>query len=206
MKKYILIFGIFCISWMNIYSQPFDQYGSIKGTIIDSLSGEPVFGAIISVIQNDTETGTITESNGGYLIDGIQPGICSVQVRCLGYQARLIDNVNIKAGVTTRLNAKIIYSDYDYEELAREEIQIGQVEIWVGGLILHVDTGVPDSAYNAIRNKYGFSIRYTGCDVTGVKEHNAVIETYLEKRNGTGWREKMNKELEEIEQQYKNIK
>lgn len=53
-------------------------------------------------------------------------------------------------------------------------------------------------------NKYGLNIYSLGCVISRqtfifTKKYNNLTRPYLEKRNGKGWKEKMEKELNEIE-------
>ncbi|MFY7669524.1 hypothetical protein ACOSP6_00415 [Tenacibaculum sp. MEBiC06402] len=56
---------------------------------------------------------------------------------------------------------------------------------------------------NMISEKYGFKNVNFGCIVTqselnGIDFYNAVMEEYLEKKNGINWRKKYNKEIDSL--------
>ena len=121
----------------------------------------------------------------------------------------MLKNVKIEIGDTIKLDQ--VLRDYAYygEEVAKEELSKGIINYWVGGLAVIVEkpSSIPDTVRQKIINKYGgFKTVFIGCDPTGEKEHNAVIDKYLEQRNGKGWRQKMKEELSKLEEYYKNKK
>lgn len=74
----------------------FGQPGSLKGTITDKVSGETLIGA--TVLIEGTTTGTITDFDGNYLINNIQPGTYNIVCSYVSYETQTIADVKITAG------------------------------------------------------------------------------------------------------------
>ena len=77
MKKY-LIFILLCSSLI------FAQAGSIRGTIVDQESGDPLIGA--NIIIDGTTMGAATDVEGNYQITNIPAGEHVLKVTYIGYE------------------------------------------------------------------------------------------------------------------------
>ena len=82
MKSYFnkLIFSTLII----IYGYLNAQSASIKGTVVDSLSGNTLIGA--NVILEGTSLGMATDNEGRYNIPNVNPGRYTIKVSYIGYE------------------------------------------------------------------------------------------------------------------------
>lgn len=80
MKRFILIFFVLL---SQIFAQAAPKYYSIKGRVTDSQTGEPIAGVIFNV--DGTGLWTISDVDGSYVFDRVQPGEYLIKVSCLGY-------------------------------------------------------------------------------------------------------------------------
>lgn len=80
----------------------FAQNGKISGRVVDSETKQPLFGANVIVVG--TTFGAATDIDGGYVILNLPPGHCDVRASLLGYQAVIIQEVNVVAGLTQEVN------------------------------------------------------------------------------------------------------
>ena len=196
------------INSITIYSQTNERYGNIYGTIIDSVSKEPVWACLKIVNLEDSSLYDVcTENDGTFKITKIPIGKYDIKIIALGYFSKIKKDIVVKAGEKIELNE--VVRDYAYygEDKAKEELSKGIVHLWIGGLVITAEdnSSIPDSVRKAVIDKYGgFEYILIGCDPSGAKEHNAIVEEYLEKKNGKGWREKMSEEIEKLEEYYKN--
>lgn len=87
---------------MIIYSQ---SLGGIKGVVKDSLSGEPLIG--VKILLLDTNYGSPTGPNGDYVINNIQDGIYRLKASYLGYKTIVIENIVVENNSTVRLNIEL---------------------------------------------------------------------------------------------------
>ncbi|MET4106803.1 TonB-dependent receptor [Hymenobacter sp. UYP22] len=59
---------------------------SIKGRVLDKLTGEALPGATVQVVGNGANTGAGAEENGSYLVPGLKPGTYTVRASFIGYK------------------------------------------------------------------------------------------------------------------------
>jgi len=90
------------------------QKGILKGTITDAKTGESLVGTTI-LIQGTT-TGTITDFDGNYLLQNIQPGTYNMVISFISYQSKII-RVDIKDGAETALDVKLEPATLDVGEV-----------------------------------------------------------------------------------------
>lgn len=81
---------------------------SIRGTVRDQDSGQPLPGASVWVEANGSLQGVTTDINGHFFIGKIPVGRHAVQVSYLGYQATQIRNLLLIAGKETVLEVDLV--------------------------------------------------------------------------------------------------
>ncbi|HEX7321299.1 MAG TPA: TonB-dependent receptor [bacterium] len=79
--------------------------GKIQGTVIDRETGEPI--SYANVMISNTERGVATDDNGLFYILNVPSGIYTVEVSCLGYQSKLVENVVVEVDQTARLKIEL---------------------------------------------------------------------------------------------------
>jgi len=203
----IIILFLMTNCFSNLYGQTNIKYCSIYGVVVDSVTHEPIVGASVILLQ--TYLGASTDNNGRYFIKNVPPGKYDLMISCIGYLKKNIENLVLKSGESLRLDETLRDYNYRYADIAKEELSKGIVNFWIGGLVIIAknSSSIPDSVRQEVINKYGgFKDVLIGCDPTGAKEHNAIIEEYLEKRNGKDWRKRMEEELKKLEEYYKSKK
>lgn len=65
-------------------SVSYAQRGTIKGTVVDLKTGEPMVGT--AVVIEGTTLGTSADIDGGFTISNVVPGPCSIYAHFLGYE------------------------------------------------------------------------------------------------------------------------
>jgi outer membrane receptor for ferrienterochelin and colicin len=76
--------------------------GKISGVVIDKTTAEELIGA--TVIIEGTSIGSSTGIEGDFVIANVTPGIYKLKVSYIGYDGRIIEGVEVKAGETTTVN------------------------------------------------------------------------------------------------------
>ncbi|MDQ7041407.1 MAG: TonB-dependent receptor [Rhodothermus sp.] len=89
--------------------------GKLSGRVVDASTGEPLPGA--NVFLEGTTLGTSTDVNGGYTIFEIPPGTYTVVASFVGYVTVRQENVQIIAGITTRLDFELRPAAIEGEEV-----------------------------------------------------------------------------------------
>lgn len=77
----------------------FAQNGKVRGLITDNETGEPLIGANVTI--EGTSLGASSDMTGTYIILAIPPGVYTIRATYIGYQAEVIQNIRINAGLTT---------------------------------------------------------------------------------------------------------
>lgn len=78
--------------------------GRIAGVVRDS-TGDPITGATVMI--SGTEFGTMTDSNGEYLIHNLSPGGYTLLARMVGKAGQTIEGVQVSADMTTRMDFEL---------------------------------------------------------------------------------------------------
>lgn len=95
----------FLICLMALSLQAFaGTTGRIAGVVRDS-TGDPIAGATVMI--SGTEFGTMTDSNGEYLIHNLSPGEYTLLARMVGKTGQTIEGVHVSADMTTRMDFEL---------------------------------------------------------------------------------------------------
>ncbi len=78
------------------------QNGIIRGLITDEYNGEPLIGT--SILIQGTTTGVITDLDGKFSIQNLEPGVYTLQISYVSYETKIITDIEVKAGEVTVLN------------------------------------------------------------------------------------------------------
>ena len=108
------------------YSQSFTQ--TVKGQITDEQSGSPIIGATVMIANTDPPQGAISDLNGYYRIEEVAIGRQTILISYTGFEAVSIPNVLVGSGKEVVINAKLIESLQQLEEVVvtATDQQIGQ--------------------------------------------------------------------------------
>ncbi|MEO0166571.1 MAG: TonB-dependent receptor [candidate division WOR-3 bacterium] len=79
--------------------------GKIQGVVKDEDTKEPIVAADVIILN--TEIGAATDDNGNFFILNVPSGRYTVEISCLGYQTKRIENVLVEVDRTTRLNVTL---------------------------------------------------------------------------------------------------
>lgn len=112
----------------------------------------------------------------------------------------LIDSLLIYSYLLDRKEYEI-WSEV-FKEQANEEINNDRIKIEYFGISPYVKTGYSKKV-DSISNRYGVKLILVSdivynqpIEKAKEEEYNKTTNSYLDKRNGTGWRQRMDKELE----------
>ncbi|MBD3626669.1 TonB-dependent receptor [Cyclobacterium sp.] len=95
------IFGWLCLGLICLSANVSAQNGTIRGTIFDGGTGEPLFGVAVSVVGS--QTGAVTDFDGDFEIP-IAPGTYELQASFISFNALNLKDVLVKAGEVTVLD------------------------------------------------------------------------------------------------------
>ena len=95
-------FLLILLSSINIFA---GNTGKITGKVTDAQSSEPLLG--INVIIQGTTQGAATGADGSYIIINIEPGTYSLVFSGVGYQKKMVTNVNVSSDFTTTIDVQL---------------------------------------------------------------------------------------------------
>ncbi|MBI1227131.1 MAG: TonB-dependent receptor plug domain-containing protein [Bacteroidetes bacterium] len=93
----------------------FAQTGSIRGTITNAITNEPVI--YVNVVAMGTDAGTTTDENGKYEITGLAPGLYNVQVSCVGFKDLTQSEIQVTNAKPAVVNFKLEEQSADLQEV-----------------------------------------------------------------------------------------
>ena len=167
--KWHLLPALFCLISAVF---PADK-GKIAGRVTDSQTGEALLSANVEIVG--LQIGATSDEDGDFFIINIHPGVYSVSCSYVGYKTVTLEDIQVSAGRTTRLEIKLIPSLVEGETVtitAEREIietdvtaseQVIGAEVlersWARTVkeVLETQTGifstVPDAAWERGRNQ-----------------------------------------------------
>lgn len=78
------------------------QTGKITGKVVDKATGETLIGLTVGV--DGSTKGASTDIEGRFVINSLTPGKYSLTFRYLGYETKVVTDIDVKQGVATSLN------------------------------------------------------------------------------------------------------
>lgn len=101
---------VFCLL---LATASYAQRGSIKGRIFDETNNEPI--PFANVALQNTTIGAVSDIDGNYVIENIEPGLYNVQTSYIGYRSRTIFEVQVSAKVPVTLNIELTPTGTDLD-------------------------------------------------------------------------------------------
>jgi len=99
MKKTLFTAVLLCFCTLA-----FNQTSSLGGVVKDD-TGEPLIGATLKLTKdNGTLSGTITDIDGKYTFEAVQPGNYTLEVSYTGYETKRVDKVLVTTGAVQYLD------------------------------------------------------------------------------------------------------
>jgi len=91
------------------------QTGIIRGKVTDALSNEPI--AFATVAIPSTAQGTVTDIDGNYVLEGIAPGLYTVQVSYVGYETASAFEVQVTTARPVALDFRLEVQSQQLKEV-----------------------------------------------------------------------------------------
>ncbi|NVO20174.1 MAG: TonB-dependent receptor [Bacteroidetes bacterium] len=150
MKKITLATLIFVLISTLAFSQKLTQ--TIRGTVKDNDSKQPLIGATVVIKDKDFFTGATTDLDGVFRLENVPIGRTSVQFSYMGYEAFTIPNIEVNSGKevvldvsmqesAVKLNEVVVTSDLrkgeaqnDMAQLSSHSITLEETKRFTGGM------------------------------------------------------------------------
>lgn len=76
---------------------------TVRGVVLDRDTRTPLIGANVIVVDSDPLLGAATDADGRFVLPRVPLGRQTLEVRFIGYEARLVPNVLVRSGQETVL-------------------------------------------------------------------------------------------------------
>lgn len=93
----------------------FAQKASLKGKIVDPVSNEPL--PFVNVLVSGTTIGTITDLDGNFLFNGLQPGFIRIEASFVGYKKAISSEIEVSVANTNSIEIKLEEQKEEIEEV-----------------------------------------------------------------------------------------
>jgi len=97
----------------------------IRGTVVDEDTRIPLIGASVVVLNSDPIKGSTTDADGKFAIAGVAIGRQTLQVQYLGYEPRLVSEINVGSAREIVLEITLVESTQKLEEVVVKASQDG---------------------------------------------------------------------------------
>ncbi len=89
-KILLLIIGIALVSLQTLYAQ---GKGQITGRVLNQITNQPV--PFANVLVTGTTIGAASDTDGEFVISGLEPGIYSIRVSAIGFQTQTKSDITV---------------------------------------------------------------------------------------------------------------
>jgi hypothetical protein len=116
MKFFLFIVCFFTISLQFVIADE-NLTQNIRGTISDAVTGYPLTGATIILINSAPPTGTTSDLNGNFVLPNVPLGRQSIEFRYVGYETKTIHNLLLTSGKEVILDISLEESTLEVDEI-----------------------------------------------------------------------------------------
>jgi hypothetical protein len=106
MKKTALLISAIILLYGGLYAND-DLTQTIRGSVTDAVSGVPLIGAYIIVVNTEPKIGTSTDANGLFELKKVPLGRQSIEISYLGYESKTINNLLVVSGKEISIEIKL---------------------------------------------------------------------------------------------------
>lgn len=91
------------------------QKAALKGKVVDALNNEPL--PFVNVIVSGTTTGTITDIDGNFILNGLEPGFIRIEASFVGYKKAISSEIEVSVANTNFIEIKMEETKEQIEEV-----------------------------------------------------------------------------------------
>ncbi|MEM8999399.1 MAG: TonB-dependent receptor [Bacteroidota bacterium] len=111
MKKITLLF-------LTLLAQQITaQTGTLKGTVIDKQSENPLEGATVELLNTQIATGVITDFDGKFILKDVPVGRQTIRISFIGYESTTLPNIIVTSGKDVTLTIPLLESFDQLDEI-----------------------------------------------------------------------------------------
>src|SRR4030042_5937360 len=89
----------------------------IRGTIVDEVTGYPLPGANVILLDTDPPVGTTSDLDGHFALRNVPLGRQSIEIKYVGYESKMIQNLLLTIAKEVVLEIKLTEQVMEFEEV-----------------------------------------------------------------------------------------
>ena len=93
------------------------QEASLRGRVLDAVNNEPL--PFVNVIVSGTNTGTVTDLDGNFILNGLEPGFVRIEASFVGY----------KRAVSSEIEVSVANTNFVEIQMEKQQEQIEEVTV-----------------------------------------------------------------------------
>ena len=91
------------------------QKAALNGKVVDALNNEPL--PFVNVIVSGTTTGTITDIDGNFILNGLEPGFIRIEASFVGYKKAISSEIEVSVANTNFIEINMEETKEQIEEV-----------------------------------------------------------------------------------------
>jgi len=91
------------------------QFGGIRGQVVDSDFGQPIAKASVTIMGSPF--GAVTDDQGNFTISGVPPGVYTIQTRASSYIPKTVPDISVAGGSFNEMRFEAVAEIEEMEEL-----------------------------------------------------------------------------------------
>jgi hypothetical protein len=99
---------------------------NILGTVVDKITGTPLIGAAVVIIDSDPLIGTLTDINGKFIIRDIPVGRIGIRAEYLGYHPQLVTGLSLVSAKELLITLELEEKIFELDVVVRPKVQKDQ--------------------------------------------------------------------------------
>lgn len=118
MKRTLMLVVAALMMWMQGMANETQTLQTIRGKVMDAVTGYPLIGAHIVLIGSDPLKGTTADVHGHFVLADVPQGRQSLEISYVGYEKRVIQNLLVTSGRETSVEVLMEESRTTLEKFA----------------------------------------------------------------------------------------
>jgi len=105
-KKLASLLSVMIILNISVYGNNLTQ--NIRGNITDAITGSPLIGANVILLNHEPILGTTADANGNFVLLDVPLGRQAISITYLGYKPQTISNLLVTSGKETQIQIAMV--------------------------------------------------------------------------------------------------
>ena len=91
------------------------QEASLRGRVVDAVNNDPL--PFVNVIVSGTSIGTVTDMDGNFILNGLEPGFVRIEASFVGYRRAVSSEIEVSIANTNSVEILMEKQQEEIEEV-----------------------------------------------------------------------------------------